>query len=86
MKKDIIEFYTLPMCSACEQVEDILVASDINYLTYDLSVDDKARKDFIKMGFNSVPILMKGGKSGIVIDGFKPKDIQLLIEGIDKEE
>ena len=55
MKK--IEMYTSDTCPNCVKLKEFLKKNNIEYTEYNISKSEKYRKELIKEGFLSVPVM-----------------------------
>lgn len=61
-----ITIYTSNTCAHCHAVKKYLQLMSINYLEKNISEDDEAKKELIKLGFMSVPVMIIDEKSYLV--------------------
>jgi glutaredoxin-like YruB-family protein len=67
MKK--VSIYTTPTCQYCDQAKEYMDEHEIDYKEYDVSSDDKRRKEMIEeSGQMGVPVLMLGEEMMIGFD------------------
>ena len=67
MKK--VSIYTTPTCQYCDQAKEYMDEHEIDYKEYDVSSDDKRRKEMVEeSGQMGVPVLMLGEEMMIGFD------------------
>ena len=52
-----IEMYTSDTCPNCVKLKEFLKKNNIEYIEYNISKSEKYRKELIKEGFLSVPVM-----------------------------
>lgn len=73
-----IKIYTTPTCSWCQKTKEWLNGHKVKYTAYDVSSNEKARKEMIdKSGQMGVPVLDIDGK---IIVGYDPEAIQKALK------
>ncbi len=74
MKEMTIKVYTTPTCPWCRKAKDFLKDKKIKYPEYDVSRDEKARREMLRKSNQlGVPVLDINGK---IIIGFDPEEIK----------
>ncbi|MDF2873311.1 MAG: glutaredoxin [Anaerocolumna sp.] len=75
MKSVII--YTNTGCDSCHEAKAFLDENNVPYIEHDISKDKEAKKDIMKRGYMSVPLIMIDDK---VLKGFDKKEISIELE------
>ena len=75
MKK--VEIYTSNSCGYCSMAKDYFKESNIEYIEYNVSDNPQYRKDLMKKGYMSVPVIIIEGEEVI---GFDKNRIEKLLE------
>lgn len=75
MKK--VEIYTSNSCGYCSMAKDYFKENNIEYSEYNVSENPQYRKDLMKKGYMSVPVIIIGGEEVI---GFDKGRIESLLE------
>lgn len=75
MKK--VEIYTSNSCGYCSMAKDYFKEKNIEYSEYNVSENPQYRKDLMKKGYMSVPVIIIGGEEVI---GFDKGRIESLLE------
>jgi glutaredoxin-like YruB-family protein len=66
MKK--VEIYTSNSCGYCSMAKDYFKENNIEYSEYNVSENPQYRKDLMKKGYMSVPVIIIGGEEVIGFD------------------
>lgn len=74
MKK--VDIYTSANCSYCHAAKEYLNENKIEFTEHNISSDKEARKELMKKGFMSVPVIMI--ENDVVVGFDKGKIAQLL--------
>lgn len=72
-----ILIYTSNNCSFCHQAKQFFMENNIDYTEFNISQDIEAKKELIKKGYCSVPIIKIGDRS---IVGFDEDKIKFLLQ------
>lgn len=72
-----VTIYTNTDCDSCHEAMAFLDENDISYIEYDISKDKEAKKDIMKRGYMSVPLIMIDDK---VLKGFDRKELSIALE------
>lgn len=75
MKK--IQIYTSDSCGRCVQAKDYFKNNNIEYIEHNINKDSEARKELIRMGYMSVPVILIDENHVL---GFDLKRIQQLLK------
>lgn len=75
MKK--VEIYTSDSCIQCIKAKEYLKANNIEYVEYNISKNSEARKELIRMGYMSIPVLIIDGEHVL---GFDLNRMKSLLE------
>ena len=75
MKK--VEIYTSNSCSYCGMAKDYFQENNIEYTEYNVSENPQYRKDLMKKGYMSVPVIIIDEEEVI---GFDKNRIEKLLE------
>lgn len=71
-----VEIYTSETCSYCHAAKDFLREHNIGFYERNITVDTKARKELISMGYRSVPVIIVDGEE---ISGFDKERLAKLL-------
>ncbi|MBC8632849.1 thioredoxin family protein [[Eubacterium] tenue] len=66
MKK--VEVFSSNTCKNCVDLKNYLKANDIEYIEYNISKDQEARKNLIQLGYMSVPVTLIDGEHVLGFD------------------
>lgn len=66
MKK--IEIYTSDSCIQCIKAKEYLKLNNIEYIEYNISKNSEARKELIRMGYMSIPVMIIEGEHVLGFD------------------
>lgn len=66
MKK--IEIYTSDSCIQCIKAKEYLKLNNIEYIEYNISKNSEARKELIRMGYMSIPVIIIEGEHVLGFD------------------
>jgi glutaredoxin-like YruB-family protein len=72
-----VTIYTNTGCDSCHEAKAFLEENNIQYIEHDISKDKEAKKDIMKKGYMSVPLIMIEDK---VLIGFDRKEILDLLD------
>ncbi|MDF2520710.1 MAG: glutaredoxin [Clostridia bacterium] len=72
-----VEIYTSETCSYCHAAKDFLREHNIGFHERNITVDTKARKELISMGYRSVPVIIVDGEE---ISGFDKERLAKLLK------
>lgn len=73
-----IKIYTIPTCPYCHQTKDFLAKQKIEYEEIDVSKDQKAAEEMIKLsGQSGVPVIKIDDK---VIIGFDRSEVEKSLQ------
>jgi len=75
MKK--VEIYTSNSCGYCGMAKDYFKENNIEYVEYNVSENPQYRKELMKKGYMSVPVIIVEGEEVI---GFDKNRIEQLLE------
>lgn len=75
MKK--VEIYTSNSCGYCHMAKDYFKENNISYEEYNVSENPQARKELMKKGYMSVPVIVIEGEEVV---GFDKHRIEKLLE------
>lgn len=53
-----VEVFSSDTCKYCVDVKEYLKENSIEYIEHNISKDEEARKNLIKLGYMSVPVLL----------------------------
>jgi glutaredoxin 3 len=74
-----VKIYTTPTCGYCHQAKSFLGQSGVKYQEYDVSVDERAAEEMVKVsGQMGVPVIVIDGQ---VVVGFDRGRLQALLAG-----
>lgn len=74
MKK--VEVFSSDTCKRCVDLKKYLKQNNIEYVEYNISKDQEARKNLIQLGYMSVPVMIIEGEHVL---GFDTVRIQQLL-------
>ena len=66
MKK--VEIYTSDTCIQCIKAKEYLKNRNIEFKEYNISKDLEAKRELIKMGYMSIPVILIDGEHVLVFD------------------
>ncbi|GAA0866594.1 glutaredoxin 3 [uncultured Clostridium sp.] len=66
MKK--VEVFSSNTCKNCVDLKNYLKANNIEYIEYNISKDQEARKNLIQLGYMSVPLTLIDGEHVLGFD------------------
>ena len=72
-----VEIYTSDTCPQCIMAKEYLKNRNVEYKEYNISKNSEARKELIRMGYMSVPVLMIDGEHVL---GFDLKRMEMLLD------
>ncbi|MDF2592297.1 MAG: glutaredoxin [Clostridia bacterium] len=75
MKK--IEIYTTESCSYCHAAKDFFRQNNISFTEHDITKDTQARKELMRKGYRSVPLIIIGDKE---ISGFDREELTTILK------
>jgi glutaredoxin 3 len=73
-----IVMYICNNCSFCHKARQFFMENNIDYTEYNISQDIEAKKELIKKGYCSVPIIKIGDMSVVGFDEDKIKSLLQL--------
>lgn len=63
-----VDIYTSDTCHFCHQAKDFLKQNNIDFKEHNISKDPEAKKELIKKGYMSVPVLIIDGQEVLGFD------------------
>lgn len=72
-----IEIYTSNTCPQCTNAKEYLKSNGFEYIEHNISKDSNARKELIKRGYMSIPVIIIEGEHVL---GFDLPRIKHLLE------
>lgn len=66
MKK--VEIFSSDTCIKCVEVKKYLKEKNIEYIEYNISRNEEARRNLVKLGYMSVPVLLIDGNHVLGFD------------------
>ncbi|CEN82817.1 glutaredoxin family protein [Paeniclostridium sordellii] len=66
MKK--VEIFSSDTCIKCVEVKKYLKEKNVEYIEYNISRNEEARRNLIKLGYMSVPVLLIDGNHVLGFD------------------
>lgn len=73
MKK--VEIYTSDTCIQCKQAKEYLYNNNIDFIEYNISDNQQYKKELIKKGYLSVPVLVINGQDVLGFDLSRIKEL-----------
>ena len=73
-----IEVFSSDTCKYCVELKDYLKENNVEYIEYNISRDEEARRNLIKLGYMSVPVTLINGNHVL---GFDKLRIRQLLNG-----
>ncbi|WP_297134778.1 glutaredoxin family protein [Terrisporobacter sp.] len=73
MKK--VEIYTSDTCGQCKMAKEFFIENNIEYMEYNISSNQEYKRELIKKGYLSVPVIVIDGQDVL---GFDLKRIKQL--------
>lgn len=71
-----VEIYTSDTCGFCHEAKDFFKVNSIEYTEHNISTDIEAKKELIKKGYRSVPVININGEEML---GFDKEKITTLL-------
>ena len=72
-----VEIYTSDTCPQCIMAKEYLKIRSDEYIEHNISKNSEARKELIRMGYMSVPVLIIDGEHVL---GFDLKRMEMLLD------
>ena len=72
-----VTLYTTRQCAHCRQLKAFLEKKKIRFMEFDIERNQRAFKDFQRMGARGVPVVMVGSTR---VDGFNPKKLEQVLK------
>ena len=73
-----VEVFSSDTCKYCVELKDYLKEHNVEYIEYNISRDEEARRNLIKLGYMSVPVTLINGNHVL---GFDKLRIRQLLKG-----
>ena len=73
-----VEVFSSYTCKYCVELKDYLTEHNVDYIEYNISRDEEARRNLIKLGYMSVPVTLINGNHVL---GFDKLRIRQLLNG-----
>ena len=73
-----VEIFSSDTCKYCVELKDYLKENNVEYIDYNISIDEEARRNLIKLGYMSVPVTLINGNHVL---GFDKLRIRQLLNG-----
>jgi glutaredoxin-like YruB-family protein len=73
-----VEIFSSDTCKYCVELKDYLKENNVEYIEYNISKDEEARRNLIKLGYMSVPVTLINGNHVL---GFDKLRIRQLLNG-----
>lgn len=73
-----VEVFSSDTCKYCTEVKEYLQDNDVDYIEHNISKNEEARKNLIKLGYMSVPVILINGNHVL---GFDKLRIRQLLNG-----
>ena len=73
-----VEVFSSDTCKYCVELKDYLKENNVEYIEYNISKDEEARRNLIKLGYMSVPVTLINGNHVL---GFDRLRIRQLLNG-----
>jgi glutaredoxin-like YruB-family protein len=74
MKK--VDIYTTESCVYCHAAKDFLTANNIHFTEYNITKDSQARRELMRRGYRSVPLIIVDNKE---ISGFDKGELSQVL-------
>lgn len=71
-----VEIYTSDTCGYCHSAKDYFNQNNVKFIEHNISSDVSARKELMKKGYRSVPVIVIGDEE---ILGFDKEKISSLL-------
>jgi len=65
---DKVELYTTESCIYCHAAKDFFEEHNISYTEHNITKDSEARKNLMKKGYRSVPLIIVGDQEILGFD------------------
>lgn len=75
MKK--IEIYTSESCSYCHAAKDYFRQNNISFIEYNITKDIQARRELMRKGYKSVPLIIIGNEE---VSGFDKEKLSNILK------
>ena len=73
-----VEVFSSDTCKYCVELKDYLKEHNVEYIEYNISRNEEARRNLIKLGYMSVPVTLINGNHVL---GFDKLRIRQLLNG-----
>ena len=73
-----VEVFSSDTCKYCVELKDYLKEHNVEHIEYNISRDEEARRNLIKLGYMSVPVTLINGNHVL---GFDKLRIRQLLNG-----
>ncbi|MGL5641409.1 MAG: glutaredoxin family protein [Paraclostridium sp.] len=70
-----VEVFSSDKCTNCVELKKYLKENDIEYIEHNISKDQEARKNLIKLGYMSVPFSLINGEHVLGFDIVRIKQL-----------
>lgn len=70
-----IDIYTSSTCKYCHMAKDFFKKNNIDFVEHNVSEDPEARKELMKKGYMSVPVIIVDGEEILGFDQDKLKGL-----------
>lgn len=75
-----VTLYTTRQCAHCRQAKAFLQKKKIRFVEFDIERNQRAFKEFQRLGARGVPVIMVGSSR---IDGFNPNKLEQALKKYD---
>jgi len=72
-----VTLYTTRQCAHCRQAKAFLQKKKIRFVEFDIERNQRALKEFQRLGARGVPVIMVGSTR---IDGFNPNKVEQVLK------
>lgn len=72
-----VDIYTTESCSYCHAAKDFFRQNNIIFTEYNITKDPQARRELMKRGYRSVPLIIIGDQE---VSGFDREELSTILK------
>lgn len=72
-----IDIYTSESCIYCHAAKDFFRQNNITFTEHDITKDPQARRELMRRGYRSVPLIVVGDKE---VSGFNKEELSNILK------